>query len=182
MKISHLFLCTLLFIFSSCDDETPEPLPVETIGLMTATVEGMEIKSTLGTSNIQQLGTTGQQFSMTGPTGINPLTAGFLNFNFFLPVDEDLEVMSYSFVDADCTVTGDVTEICGTVNVSATAIELDEGYSSSCTGCSLDITITEVDFQNEGRIKGTFTGMVESVASGDIVPLTAGEFNVVVTE
>ena len=183
MKISHLFLCVLLFICYSCgEDETPEPTPIATIGTMTATVDGTTISSTLGTSNIQQLSTTGQQFSMTGPTGINPLTAGFLNLNFFLPVDEDLEVMSYSFADTDCIITGTVTEVCGIVLVSSNAMAEDESYGSDCTGCSLNITITEVSFQNEGFIKGTFTGMVQNIETGDIVPLTEGKFDVIVTE
>jgi len=149
---------------------------------MTATVEGNIISSTLGTSNIQQLSTTGQQFSMTGPTSINPLTAGFINLNFFLPPDEDLTAISYSFTDTDCTITGTVTEICGVVLVSSNAMEEEQSYGSDCTGCSLNFTVTDVDFQNEGFIKGTFTGMVQNVATGNIVPLTDGQFDVIVTE
>lgn len=183
MKISHLFLCILLFVFSSCgEDETPEPTPIVTIGTMTATVDGTTISSTLGTSNIQQLSTTGQQFTMTGPSSINPLSAGFINLSFFLPVDEDLEVNSYSFSDTDCSITGTVTEVCGITAVSSNAMVEEEGYGSDCTGCSLNVTITEVDFQNEGNIKGTFTGMVKNQATGDIVPLTEGKFDVIVTE
>jgi len=180
---NFFFLCAAIFFFSACTDEQPEPIPpIATIGTMSAIVEGTTISSRLGTSNIQQLSTTGQQFSMTEPTGINPLTAGFLNLNFFLPVDEDLTVTSYTFEDTECIITGTITEICGLVAVSSNATAEEESYGSDCTGCSLNLTVTEVSFQNEGFIKGTFTGMVQNLASGDIVPLTEGEFSVVVTE
>ena len=184
MKISHLFLCTLLFICYSCgSDDTPEPTPTLTVGLMTATVEGTVIKSTLGTSDIQELTTTtGKQYRMTGATGINPFSAGFLNISFFLPLEDDLEARTYSFVDSECSTSEPVTEVCGRTNLSATALELDEGYFSDCVGCSLNITISEVDFRVGGRVQGTFTGMVKSIASDEIVPLTDGEFLVEITE
>lgn len=180
---NFLFLCSLIFIFSACNDEMAEPdTPIAIIGTMTATVNGATISSTLGSSSIVQLSSTGQQYNITGPTSFNPLTAGFINLSFSLPVDEDLEVNSYSFADTDCTITGSVTEVCGLVAVSSNAMVEAESYASDCTGCSLNLTVTEVDFQNGGFIKGTFTGMVQNQDTGNIVPLTEGKFDVIVAE
>ena len=180
---NFLFLFSLIFILSACNDEEPEPMPpIETIGTVTATVDGATLTSSLGTSTILQLSDVGQQFTLTGPTSIIPLSAGFINLNFFIPLDEGLELNSYSFVDTECIITSAITEVCGTVALSSNALEENEGYGSDCTGCSLNVTVTEVDFQSGGFIKGTFTGMVQNVGTNEIFPLTEGKFDVIITE
>lgn len=97
-----------------------------------------------------------------------------------MPVDAALEVDSYSFAGTDCTITSPITEICG---LGGIVMNLNQdGYSSECSSCSLNVTITEVDFQNEGTIKGTFTGMFQDINTNEVFPVTNGTFTVLVLE
>jgi len=170
-----LILITLsLFLFAGCgdDDASPNNQNGSNAGNISFTLDGEDFNSELGVGGFFTDVAGVQTFLISGfrELGISDLAS--INFGF--PTDQSVEETTYLFSNMNCDST---TEVCGVVSF------IDDGVTfGSTNGTGVSVTVSSVDFQKGGHIRGTFSGTMTNADTGEDVTLVNGSFDVPIVE
>ncbi len=170
-----LLLALLLFSCSKDEETTGDGDGGNELGTFSAIVDGTALSSSSVTASIfDEAGTQRKGLTILGIETLGSTTSRTLTLTFSLDPMETLEAKNYQFTD--CLET--VSPICGWLlyvdlsdGFTAASLDSDEGGMST-------VTISDIDFQAGGFIKGTFSGVIINEDSLDPINVTDGKFNV----
>ncbi len=167
-KLSSLLLVLLLF---ACSKEEE----VNNLGTISADLDGVTFSSNFANGSIFDENDSDRMgFAIVGTEIVENVIGPTLNLTFSLAPSETLTAKDYQFTDCIQI----LSPLCGWFLFLDQSQDLTATSLEGGTDGLLNVTITSIDFQSGGSIKGTFSGLISDDHLPTPINLTNGKFDV----
>ncbi len=173
-----LIVLSLFLVLSTCskEDDGLNGGLFGTTGTITAKIDGKNFSSKLGTATVSDLTNSVQQVFISGFDQLGTVQSDFVEIAIYFPETIDLGTKSYDgtgdscdFIDQVCVQVGYFAVNNSDTDVSFNSLD-DDGNST--------VSISSLNLQSGGRIKGSFSATLVEEDSGEVVSLSNGQFDV----